>query len=92
MRVGGDVDPEQLEHEVAVEPQDLLAGLAFQLVGHQRGRCLRDRAAVAAECYVLDAAVGVELQLHPELVAAQRVRVEELEIGIVELPEVVGRL
>ena len=44
-----DLDPEQVEDELLRQPQQLLARLAGQLVGQQRGRRGRDRAAFAVE-------------------------------------------
>src|SRR3954452_4984768 len=87
-----DVDPEQLEHERLVEPQQVVDGHALDLVGHERGRRLRDRAAVAAERHLGDPALVVEHQLHAQLVAAERVVVLELEVGGLQRAEVVRSL
>src|SRR3954467_6925421 len=85
---GGDVDTEQLEHELLVELEQLVDRHALHLVGDHRGRRLRDRAALTAEGDVGDATLVVDLQLDLQLVAAQRVDVLELHVGIVEVPEV----
>ena len=75
-----DVDPEQVEDGLLRQPQQLLAGHADQLVGQQRGRGGRDRAALALEGDLGDPAVVVELDEDVLLVAAERVGVLELEV------------
>src|SRR4051812_7643200 len=81
----GDVDPEQVEHEVSIELEQLLDRHPDQFVGGHRGRRLGDRAAVAGEGDVGDLAVLADPDLDLELVAAQRVRVEELHVRVVQL-------
>src|SRR5262249_47027333 len=88
----GDVDPEQLEDELLVELEQVLHGHADHLVGGHRRARLRDRAAVAGEAQGLDAVVAVDLDLHLQLVAAQRVEVLELEVGVFELAPVMRLL
>src|SRR4051812_43689819 len=75
-----DVDPEQLEDERAVELQQVGDRHALDLVGRHRRRRLADRAAVAVEADVLDRAVAGDAEHHAQLIAAQRVRVLELEV------------
>src|SRR5439155_2138492 len=89
---GGDVDPEQAEDELAIELQQLVYVHALDLVRRHRRGSLRDRAAVPVEAQVLDRAVLADLQLHAQLIAAQRVDVLELEVRIGELAPVVGAL
>ena len=89
---GGDVDPQQVEHEVLVQAHEVVHRLALELVGDHRGRCLADRAAVAREPDLLDPVLGVELDLDLQLVAAERVEVLELEVGLCQLAPVVGPL
>src|SRR5215204_1363389 len=88
----GDVDPEQVEDEGLVEAHELVDRHADHLVGGHRGARLRDRAAVAGEAQLLDAVVAVDLDLHLQLVAAERVEVLELEIGLGQLAPVVRLL
>ena len=66
--------------------------LAAELVGEQRGRRGRDRAALALEGDLGDPALVVEPDRHVLLVAAERVGVLELEVGRSEPPEVVRPL
>src|SRR2546430_2167912 len=66
----GQGDPEVLEHVVAVDRLQLVQGLALHLVGEDRGRGLRDRAALAGKAHVLDAVARTDLQVHRDLVAA----------------------
>ena len=87
-----DLDPEQLEDELLRQPQQLLAALADQLVGQQRGRRGRDRAALALEGDLGHPALVVEPDRHVLLVAAERVGVLELEVGLLERPKLCGRL
>src|SRR4051794_21009204 len=89
---GGDVDPEQLEDEVLVEAHELLDRHADHLVGGHRRARLRDRTAVAREAHVLDAVLPVDLELHLQLVAAQRVEVLVLEVGVAQLAPVMRLL
>src|SRR5919198_3652220 len=89
---GGDVDAEQVEHEAAVQPQQVVDGHPDHLVGGHRGRRLRDRAAVAGEAQVGDLAVAVDLDLDLQLVPAERVVVLELEVGVLQLAPVVRLL
>src|SRR5262249_10205711 len=69
-----------------------LARLPDQLVGQQRGRGGRDRAALALERDLGDPAVAVEPDRHVLLVAAEGVVVLVLEGGLLEPPEVVRAL
>ena len=55
-----------------------------QLVGQQRGRRGRDRAAFALEGDLGDPSLVVEPDRHVLLVAAERVGVLELEVGVLE--------
>src|SRR5215207_9215628 len=84
----GDVDPEQIEHEVAVEPDEVVDRHPDDLLGGHRRRRLGDRAAVAREAHVRDAAVLAHAELDLELVAAERVVVLELQVRVLELAEV----
>ena len=89
---GGDVDPEQVEDGLLRHPQDLLAAHAGELVGQQRGRGGRDRAALALEAHLRDAVVLIELDEDVLLVAAERVGVLVVEVEGVEPAEVVRPL
>src|SRR3954471_14540183 len=75
-----DVDPEQIEDERPVELEQVGDRHALDLVGGHRGGGLADRAAVPVEADVLDRAVVGHAQHDAQLVAAQRVRVLELEV------------
>jgi hypothetical protein len=86
---GRDVDPEQVEHGPVVELEQLLGGQALELVGEHRGRGLGDRAAVPVEGDRVDLAVLTERELEGDLVAAQRVEVVRLHIGLLERPVIV---
>src|SRR3954449_340809 len=88
----GDVDPEQLEDELAVEAQQVVDGHADDLVGGHRRRGLGDRAAVPGEGEVRDAALVVDAQLDLQLVAAERVVVLGLEVGLRPLAPVMRAL
>src|SRR5919198_5376307 len=88
----GDLDPEQVQHERAVEPQQVVDLHALDLVGRHRGGRLADRAAVALEADVVDRPVVADAEHDLQLVAAQRVVVGELEVGVLHRPPVVGAL
>src|SRR3954470_17523801 len=75
-----DVDPEQIEDERPVELEQVGDRHALDLVRSHRGGGLADRAPVAVEADVLDRAVVAHAEHHAQLVAAQRVRVLELEV------------
>jgi hypothetical protein len=92
IRVAGDIDPEQLEDELLRQPQQLLAALADQLVGQQRGGRGGDRAALALEGDLRHPVVLVEADRHVLLVAAERIGVVELQSGALDPPEVVRPL
>jgi hypothetical protein len=83
----GDVDPEQVEHPVGVERGGLVDVHPDQLLGGDRRRGLRDRAAVAVEAQVLDPPVG-DADLDTELIAAERVVLVGVEVVGLELAEV----
>src|SRR3954453_17657403 len=87
-----DVDPEQVEDELAVELEQLGDGHALDLVRGHRRRRLRDRAAVAVEAHLVDPPVLPHLQHDLELVAAQRVVVLGLQVRRLHRPPVVGPL
>src|SRR5215213_5383758 len=82
-----DVDSELLDDPVGAQALDLLERHPDQLVGADRGRRLRDRAAVAVEAEILDPAV-LHDDVHSELVAAERVVVVEVEVVLRQLAEV----
>jgi hypothetical protein len=69
-----------------------LAAHALELVCEQRRRRGRDRASLALEGDLGDPAIVVELQENVLLVAAERVRVLEVQVVFVEAAEVVGPL
>src|SRR5438045_449691 len=71
----GEGDPEVLDDVIAIDRLELVERLPAHLVGQDRGRRLRDRAALAAEAHVLDAIALADLQEHRDLVPAERVRV-----------------
>ena len=83
-----DLDPEQVEDLGLVQAQQLLAGPAVELLGQHRGRRGRDRAALALERDVADAAVLAEGDEDVLLVTAERVRVLEVEVETVGPAEV----
>ena len=66
--------------------------LPGELVGEQGGRSGGDRASLAVEGDLRDLALAVEADRHVLLVAAERVGVLVLEVGILQPPEVVGPL
>src|SRR5262245_38519495 len=66
------LDPEHLEHVVARQLLHLVERLSLDLLAQHRGRGLADRAADARESYRLDRAVS-DLEVHPDLVSAQRI-------------------
>ena len=75
----------------APSARDLLDGHPLQLLGGDRRGGLGDRAAVAVEAHVLDAAV-LDADVHAELVPAQGVVLERLEVVRLELAEVARAL
>src|SRR5690349_2585040 len=85
---GGDVDPQQVEHEGAVEAQDVIDLHPDDLLGRHRRGGLGDRAAVAGEADLGDRARFVGVHLHAQLVPAERIRVEELEVRGIQLAPV----
>src|SRR4051812_15442688 len=84
---GGDVDPELLDHPLGGQIADVVDGHSDQLLGGDRRRRLRDRAPVAMETEGGDLAV-LHLDVHAQLVTAERVVVVELEVALFELAEV----
>ena len=72
--------------------EKLVDALAGKLLGGHRRRRLGDGAAVAGEGDLRDASLVVERELHLQLVAAERVVVLELEVGILERAPVPGTL
>ena len=78
--------------ELLRQPQQILAGLADQLVGEHGVGGGGDRAPLPLEGDLGDAAVLVEPDRHALLVAAERVVVLELEVGAIEPAEVVRPL
>src|SRR5260221_6231333 len=72
---GAERDAEVRDDVIPVERLELVERLAADLVGEDRRRGLRDRAALTAECDVLDRLVRTDLEVHRDLVAAERVRV-----------------
>src|SRR3954451_23863166 len=87
-----DLDAEQVEDVLAVELEQLVDRHALDLVGGHRRRRLADRATVAGEAQILDAALVVGAQLDAQLVAAERVGVLEGQVVRVEVAPVVRPL
>src|SRR2546423_6038275 len=58
----GQGDSEVLEHVLAVDRLQLVEGLPLHLIGEDRRRGLRDRAALAGKAHVLDAVARADLQ------------------------------
>ena len=73
--VGRKPDPEQVEHVLGGEPLHVVNVFAVELLDQHRGGRLADAAAVAVEIDLLELALVVDLQFHPNHVAAQRIRV-----------------
>src|SRR5256885_957696 len=84
---GGDVDSELFDHPIRGQIAYVVHGHSDQFLRGDGRRRLRDRAAVAVEAEVRDLPV-LDPNVHPQLVAAERVVVVELEVAGVELPEV----
>src|SRR4051812_30035511 len=87
-----DVDPQEIEDEAPVQAQQVVDAHAHDLLGGHRRRRLADRTPVAVEAHVLDRAVGADAQHDLQLVAAEGVRVLELEVGVLHRPPVAGVL
>src|SRR5213078_426139 len=84
---GRDGDAEQVDEPFAVEVGDLPERHPDVLLGGDRRRCLRDRAALPVEAQVGDLSV-LDADVNAHLVAAQRVVVVGLEVVRLELAEV----
>ena len=76
----------------SAEARDLLELHPDVLVGRDRGRGLRDRAALAVEAQLGDLAVLVHADVHAHLVPAEGVVVVELQVVRDPAPEVPGVL
>ena len=76
--------------EGADEPLGLLQRLALEVAGEHGRRGLADRAALALEADLGDAAGVVEAEREHDLVAAERVEPLAPEVGVVEQPLVTG--
>ncbi len=61
----GDVDPQQLQNERAIQCEELLDLHPLDLLGGHRGGGLGDRAAVALEAHVLDPLLGIDHRAEP---------------------------
>ena len=83
-------DSEQPQHLLDGEPPHLGHALPLDVTGEQRRRRLADGAAVTIEPDSLDPIAGAELQLQPDVVAAERVVQFGVEVGGLE-PPAVGR-
>src|SRR5258708_31196313 len=82
-------DAEVRDDMIAIEGLELVEGLPTHLIGEDRGRSLRDPAALAAEGDVLDLLALPDPQEHRDLVTTERIRVVIAVRRIGELAEVV---
>src|SRR5690606_26269136 len=92
-RLGGLTAAREAAHHRGEVGEGALRRLADHRVGEQRGGGHGDGAARALEARVLDASVLVHAEVHPELVAAQRVdafRAVRRSLDAAEMPRVAG--